>query len=64
MKGKHSTKGASSGKRGGSAPHATSAPKHPLNSPPGRAASDRPSIKTATGTTTKSMKPGVRSRGA
>jgi len=35
-----------------------------LNSPPARPKDSRPKIKLQTGTTTSSMKPGVRSRGA
>lgn len=35
-----------------------------LNSPAPRGKNSRPSIKTQTGTTTSSMKPGVKSRGA
>lgn len=35
-----------------------------LNSPAPLGRNDRPAVKTETGTTTKSMKPGIRSRGA
>jgi len=35
-----------------------------LNSPAPKGRNDRPAVKTESGTTTKSMKPGIRSRGA